>query len=80
MMLASPLLISAIVIEGYAVLAVELLAIRQLTPYVGNATDTVAIVIAADCCPSLLGMRRAAGPILFPAMSQVCAVSSPATC
>ncbi len=54
-MFFSPLLLSAIAIEGYAVLAVELLAIRQLTPYVGNATDTVAIVIAAVLLPLALG-------------------------
>jgi predicted membrane-bound spermidine synthase len=51
----SPLLLGAIAIEGYAVLAVELLAIRQLTPYVGNATDTVAIVIAAVLLPLAFG-------------------------
>ena len=54
-MFSSPLLLSAIAIEGYAVLAVELLAIRQLTPYVGNATDTVAIVIAAVLLPLAFG-------------------------
>jgi spermidine synthase len=54
-MLPSPLLLAAIAIEGYAVLAVELLAIRQLTPYVGNATDTVAIVIAAVLLPLAFG-------------------------
>jgi len=50
-MVPSPLLLSAIEIEGYAVLAVELLATRQLTPYGGNATDIVAIVIVADLLP-----------------------------
>jgi predicted membrane-bound spermidine synthase len=54
-MFPSPLLLGAIAIEGYAVLAVELLAIRQLTPYVGNATDTVAIVIAAVLLPLAFG-------------------------
>src|ERR671910_318684 len=54
-MFPPPLLLSAIAIEGYAVLAVELIAIRQLTPYVGNATDTVAIVIAAVLLPLALG-------------------------
>src|SRR4028118_1600781 len=54
-MLPSPLLLGAIAIEGYAVLAVELLAIRQLTPYVGNATDTIAIVIAAVLLPLAFG-------------------------
>ncbi|MFC4175035.1 fused MFS/spermidine synthase [Microvirga sp. GCM10011540] len=54
-MFSSPLLLGAVAIEGYAVLAVELLAIRQLTPYVGNATDTVAIVIAAVLLPLAFG-------------------------
>jgi hypothetical protein len=53
-MVPSPLLLSAIEIEGYAVLAVELLATRQLTPYGGNATDIVAIVIVADLLPLAL--------------------------
>lgn len=51
----SNILLAAIAIEGYVVLAVELLAIRQLTPYVGNATDTVAIVIAAVLLPLAFG-------------------------
>src|SRR4051812_20258839 len=50
-----PILLAAIALEGYGVLAVELLAIRQLTPYVGNATDTVAIVIAAVLLPLAFG-------------------------
>jgi len=54
-MLPSPLLLSAIAIEGYAVLAVELLAMRRLTPYVGNATDTVAIIIAGVLLPLAFG-------------------------
>jgi predicted membrane-bound spermidine synthase len=54
-MLSSPLLLGAIAIEGCAILVVELLAIRQLTPYVGNATDTVAIVIAAVLLPLAFG-------------------------
>ena len=49
------ILLAAIALEGYVVLAVELLAIRQLTPYVGNATDTVAIVIAAVLLPLAFG-------------------------
>jgi predicted membrane-bound spermidine synthase len=54
-MVSSPLLLGAVAIEGYVVLAVEMLAIRQLTPYVGNATDTVAIVIAAVLLPLAFG-------------------------
>ena len=41
--------------DGYVVLAVELVAIRQLTPYGGNATDIVAIVIAAVLLPLAFG-------------------------
>src|SRR5690349_17072533 len=52
---SDPMLLAAVAIEGYVVLAVELLAIRQLTPYVGNATDTVAIVIAAVLLPLAFG-------------------------
>lgn len=66
MMLSSPLLLGAIVIEGYAVLAVELLAIRQLTPYVGNATDTVAIVIAAVLLPLAFGYEAGGRARLVP--------------
>src|SRR4051812_3575376 len=51
----SLILLAAIALKGYVVLAVELLAIRQLTPYVGNATDTVAIVIAAVLLPLAFG-------------------------
>jgi predicted membrane-bound spermidine synthase len=51
----SLILLVAVALEGYVVLAVELLAIRQLTPYVGNATDTVAIVIAAVLLPLAFG-------------------------
>ena len=51
----SLVLLAAVALEGYVVLAVELLAIRQLTPYVGNATDTVAIVIAAVLLPLAFG-------------------------
>ncbi|QRM34317.1 fused MFS/spermidine synthase [Microvirga sp. VF16] len=65
-MFSSPLLLSAIAIEGYAVLAVELLTIRQLTPYVGNATDTVAIVIAAVLLPLAFGYEAGGRASLVP--------------
>jgi predicted membrane-bound spermidine synthase len=65
-MFSSPLLLAAIAIEGYAVLAVELLAIRQLTPYVGNATDTIAIVIAAVLLPLALGYEAGGRASLAP--------------
>ena len=44
-----------IVLEGYVVLATELLAIRQSIPYVGSGTDTVSIIIAAVLLPLALG-------------------------
>lgn len=44
-----------IVLEGYVVLSAELLALRLLIPFVGNATDTVAVVIAAVLMPLAFG-------------------------
>ncbi len=44
-----------IFIEGYVVLSTELLAIRQITPYVGAGTDTTSIIIAAVLLPLALG-------------------------
>ena len=44
-----------IFLEGYVVLSAELLAIRQVIPYVGNATDVVSIIIAAVLMPLALG-------------------------
>jgi len=44
-----------IFLEGYVVLATELLAIRQLIPFVGSGTETVAIVIAAVLMPLAFG-------------------------
>lgn len=44
-----------IVLEGYVVLSVELLAIRQTIPYVGSGTDTVSIIIAAVLLPLACG-------------------------
>lgn len=49
------LLYTVIFIEGYVVLATEILTIRQLIPFVGNGTETVAIVIAAVLMPLALG-------------------------
>ena len=76
----SLILLVAVALEGYVVLAVELLAIRQLTPYVGNATDTAAIVISAVLLPLAFGMRRAGAPVSTWAMRRACARASPATC
>jgi hypothetical protein len=42
-------------IEGYVVLAYELIAIRQVIPYVGSGADTIAIIIAAVLMPLAFG-------------------------
>ena len=44
-----------IFLEGYVVLSAELLAIRQIVPFVGNGTDTVSIIIAAVLMPLAVG-------------------------
>jgi spermidine synthase len=49
------LLFTVIVLEGYAVLATELLAIRQTVPFIGSGTDTVSIIIAAVLMPLAFG-------------------------
>jgi predicted membrane-bound spermidine synthase len=49
------LLFIIIFLEGYVVLSTELLAIRQIIPYVGSGTDTVSVIIAAVLLPLALG-------------------------
>ena len=44
-----------IFLEGYAVLSVELLAIRLIIPYTGSGTDTISIIIAAVLMPLAFG-------------------------
>lgn len=44
-----------IFLEGYIVLSTELLALRLIIPFVGNATDTTAIIIAAVLMPLAFG-------------------------
>lgn len=44
-----------IFLEGYIVLSTELLALRLLIPFIGNATDTTAIIIAAVLMPLACG-------------------------
>lgn len=44
-----------IILEGYAVLSTELLAIRQTLPFVGSGTDTLSIIIAAVLMPLAFG-------------------------
>lgn len=51
----SNLLLLIILIEGYAVLAAELLAIRELIPFVGSGTEIVSIVISAVLLPLAFG-------------------------
>lgn len=47
-----------IFLEGYVVLASELLAMRSIIPFVGTGTDTVAIVIAFVLMPLALGYYK----------------------
>lgn len=49
------LLFAVIIIEGYVVLSTELLAIRQVVPFVGSGTDTISIIIAAVLMPLAFG-------------------------
>ena len=49
------LLFLVIFLEGYVVLSTELLAIRQVMPFVGNSTDTISIIIAAVLMPLAFG-------------------------
>jgi spermidine synthase len=51
----SAILYVIIFLEGYVVLATELLAIRQLIPFVGSGTETIAIIIAAVLMPLAFG-------------------------
>ncbi len=44
-----------IFLEGYVVLSTELIAIRQLIPFVGSGTETVAIIISAVLMPLAFG-------------------------
>jgi len=47
-----------IFIEGYIVLSAELLAMRQLIPFVGSGTDTMGIIIAAVLMPLAIGYYK----------------------
>ena len=49
------LLFLIILIEGYVVLATELLAIRSLVPFVGSGTEVISIIISAVLLPLALG-------------------------
>jgi spermidine synthase len=52
------LLFFVIFIEGYVVLASELLAIRQLIPFVGSGTEIIAIIISAVLLPLAIGYHH----------------------
>lgn len=49
------LLFLVILIEGYVVLATELLAIRTLIPFIGSGTETISIIISAVLLPLAFG-------------------------
>ena len=49
------LLYLTILLEGYVVLACELIAIRTLIPFVGSGTEVIAIVISAVLLPLAVG-------------------------
>lgn len=48
-------LYAIIFIEGYVVLSTEIVAIRQLIPFVGNGAEVVSIIIASVLMPLSLG-------------------------
>ncbi len=49
------LLFLTILLEGYVVLATELLAIRLLIPFVGSGTEVIAIIISCVLLPLAIG-------------------------
>ena len=53
------LLYIVIFLEGFVVLATELLAIRLLMPFVGNGTEVIAIIISAILLPLAFGYNYA---------------------
>jgi len=54
-MKSKALLYLVILLEGYIVLASELIAIRQSIPFVGSGTESIAIIIAAVLMPLAFG-------------------------
>ncbi len=61
-MTGTRLLYLIIFLQGYVVLACELIAIRELVPFVGSGTDIVAIVISGVLLPLAAGYRSATMP------------------
>jgi predicted membrane-bound spermidine synthase len=53
------LLYTVIFLEGFVVLATELLSIRLLMPFVGNGTEVIAIIISAILLPLAFGYNYA---------------------
>lgn len=51
-------LFSIIFIEGYVVLATELLSMRLLVPFVGSGTEVISIVISAVLLPLAIGYHH----------------------
>lgn len=49
------LLFFIILIEGFVTLATELLAIRQIIPFVGSGTETIAVLISSVLLPLAVG-------------------------
>ena len=58
------LLFSIIFLEGYVVLAVELLCIRLLIPFVGSGTEVVSIIISSVLLPLAFGYQYAGNYIV----------------
>ena len=57
-MTKNQLLYLTILLEGYVVLACELIAIRTLIPFVGSGTEIIAIVISAVLLPLAVGYHQ----------------------
>lgn len=55
MMRKASLIYLLLILEGYVVLAAELLAIRQLIPFVGSGTEVVSVIISAVLLPLAAG-------------------------
>lgn len=47
-----------ILIEGFFTLSIELLVMRQITPFVGNGTEMISIVISSVLLPLAIGYYR----------------------
>jgi len=61
----TPLIFLIIFLEGFAVLASEILMIRRFIPYVGNSIDTTATIIGLVLLPLSLGYYYGGNKISF---------------